>query len=245
MNTRGFTLIELIVVMAIVLLAGSLTLPMVGRALEAGRASKCRANLRAMSQAVGVYAAEHDGAFPPALVTDGGVSKGWDFFIEGSGEHQTVEPGWIWREYGANEILQCPSYRGSDNWQGERHTGYNYNTSYLGGMRTVMRGHVLRDTPSSTLLQVRAPAQTALFGDGEFAGGANKFMRSPKPGKLDRDFSGRHGGTQGYRHNGHTHVVFVDGHVEARKPIDTTTGFKGVAEGTGFLSADNSMYDLE
>jgi prepilin-type processing-associated H-X9-DG protein len=111
-------------------------------------------------------------------------------------------------------------------------------------MRMERRGRVLQDVPSSTLMQVRRPSKTALFGDGEYAGGANKFMRSPLPGKLDESFSGRSGGAQGYRHSGHTHVAFVDGHVEVLEPVGGVSGMPETAEGTGFLSVDNELYDL-
>lgn len=242
---RGFTLIEMLVVMAILLLLASITVPIVGSALERGRATQCLSNLRTMAHAVQIYQVENEGRFPPALVSGGPTSKGWDFFITRSGENREVEPGWIWRDYGANSVLQCPSFDGADNWSGDEYTGYNYNASYLGGMRMEMNGIVMMHVPSSVMTQVRRPAQTALFGDGEYAGGANKFMRSPFPGKLDPSFSGRAGGTQGFRHNGYTHVAFVDGHVERRAPVETAPAAPPPAEGTGFLSADNELYDLE
>lgn len=242
---RAFTLIELLVVMAILGLLTSLAVPMAGTALERARGTKCLSNLRAMAQGVGVYLNENQGRFPPALVQAGPTTKGWDFFITGDGENATVEPGWIWRDYGANEVLQCPSFEGDANWGGERYTGYNYNASYLGGMRIERRGRVIQDTPSATIHQVRRPSQTAMFGDGEYAGGANKFMRSPFPGTLDPSFTGREGGTQGYRHNGYTHVAFVDGRVDRLRPVETAAGAPATAEGTGFLSADNELYDLE
>lgn len=238
---EAFTLIEMLVVMAILVLLLVMVTPAVSSVLERGRTTKCLANLRAMAQAVSIYTAEHQGRFPPALVQDGAVSRGWDFFISGSGSGQTVEPGWIWRDYGVNRILQCPSFRGSDNWQGEAHTGYNYNTSYLGGMKSRSWGGGLQGPDSSTVQQVGSPASTALFGDGEYASGANKFMRSPRPGKLDAGFPGRSAGTQGFRHQGKTHVVFVDGHVERRAPVEGALA----APGTGFLSIDNDLYDLD
>jgi prepilin-type processing-associated H-X9-DG protein len=191
-----------------------------------------------MSQAVQIYLTDNDGRFPPALIQEGGESQGWDFFISGSGANQEIEPGWIWREYGVNRILQCPSFKGSDNWEAEAQTGYNYNASFLGGMKTEIRGQVVSDITSSSIQQVASPAFTALFGDGEYASGANKFMRSPNPGKLDADFAGRSAGTQGFRHMNKTHVVFVDGHVESRAPLQ-----KGLT--TGFLSEDNELYDLD
>ncbi|MDF3130523.1 prepilin-type N-terminal cleavage/methylation domain-containing protein [Kiritimatiellaeota bacterium B1221] len=235
---RGFTLIEMLVVSAIISLLISLLVPVTSSVLERGKATQCKSNLRTMAQAVSIYATEHQGFFPPALVQSGSETQGWDFFSSGSGSDQELKPGWIWEDYGINHMLQCPGYSGSDNWQGEAYTGYNYNTSYLGGMKTVVRGRVIRDVPSSNIVQVKTPASTAMFGDGEYASGANKFMRAPYPGDLDADFSGRAAGTQGFRHNGQTNVVFVDGHVESREPL-----VKG--QSTGFLSADNDLYDLD
>ncbi|MCC5847947.1 MAG: type II secretion system protein [Verrucomicrobia bacterium] len=240
MKRGGFTLIEMLVVIAVILLLGAMTVPMVGRALERGKTTQCLANLRAMSQGVGVFLVENQGQFPPALVSGGGNQKGWDFFISETGK---VEPGWIWQEYGANNILQCPSFRGADNWQEVPYTGYNYNASYLGGMFIELRGQVIRDVPSANIAHVQHPGRTAMFGDGEYVGGTNKFMRAPLPGPLDADFSGREGGTQGYRHGGHTHVAFVDGRVDRLRPVSPPSGFQGsIGEGTGFLSSDNSLY---
>jgi prepilin-type N-terminal cleavage/methylation domain-containing protein/prepilin-type processing-associated H-X9-DG protein len=235
---RGFTLVELLVVMAILLLLGSITVPIVGGALEKGQGTQCRANLRAIGQAILLYTAQNEGRFPPALVSGGGVEQGWDFFIEGSGDTAKIEPGWIWRDYGADQILQCPSYRGSSNWRGEPHTGYNYNSSFLGGMRIEMRGRVVRDVPSANLTHVADPANTAMVGDGEYAQGANKFMRSPLPGNLDPDFSARDAGSQGFRHAGKTHAVMADGHVRSFPAPEPRSK-------TGFLGPDNRYYDLE
>jgi prepilin-type N-terminal cleavage/methylation domain-containing protein/prepilin-type processing-associated H-X9-DG protein len=242
---KGFTIIEMLVVMAILLVLSGILVPVIGSVMERAKTTQCLSNLRTMAQAVSLYQVEHQGKFPPALVSGGAVTQGWDFFITGQGSDAKVEPGWIWQEYGHNKILQCPSFHGPDNWAGEPYTGYNYNASYLGGMRTERRGRVILDVPSSRLFQVRNPSETAMFGDGEYGGGANKFMRSPLPGKLDPTFSGREGGTQGHRHNGNTNVAFVDGHVKTLEPIDPTTCVLKAAEGTGFLSPDNSLYDLD
>lgn len=243
MKRSGFTLIEMLVVTAILGLLLALTIPTVGGVLERGKAIRCMANLRAMGQAVTLYTANNQGRFPLALSNEDGVQQGWDFFIQSDG---TIEPGWIWRDYGVNEILQCPSYQGPDNWMGEPHTGYNYNASYLGGMRLVSRGRVMRDTPSASVHHLPNPSRTAVIGDGEFSGGANKFMRAPRPGPLDPDFYGRHGGTQGFRHRGRTHVVFADGNVQALANPSIPPGLaENVADGTGFLSTDNSFYGGE
>lgn len=236
----AFTLIELLTVITILFLLSVITAPMINRTIERGRSVNCMANLRAMSQAVSVYLGENNGLFPPALVQEGDSTKAWDFNIDGNGK---ISPGLIWEGYGANRLINCPSFDGADNWQGEPYTGYNYNASYLGGMHIYRRGRLIESTSSASISHIPNPSRTAMFGDGEYASGANKFMRAPFPGPLDASFSGRHAGTQGYRHLGRTHVVFVDGNVQSLKPITGPAPFQGqIANGTGFLSEDNSMY---
>ena len=93
---------------------------------------------------------------------------------------------------------------------------------------------------------VKSPSACAIFGDGEYYGGANKFMRAPQrsPAELIEGFSAASAGTQGYRHRDKTNVAFVDGHAESlsacHDPDQSETGNK-----TGFLSVDNSLYDLD
>ena len=245
-KASGFTLIELLVCIAIIGMLASLMIPFVGSSMERGRTAKCKGHLRAMSNAVHAYVAEHDGVFPLALETTDQGSRGWDFIISRGPSGREVNPGLIWESYGVNSVLQCPSFAGSDNWQGEEHTGYNYNASYLGGMRMEIGGTVFMNVPSARVTQVTTPSETAMFGDGEYAAGANKFMRSPEPGALDAGFFGRHAGTQGFRHRGKTMVAFVDGHVKAMAPVAAPSSLAAeVAPGTGFLSVDNSLYDLQ
>ena len=90
-----------------------------------------------------------------------------------------------------------------------------------------------------------------MFSDGEYVGGANKFMRSPFKGR-DGSFSGRSAGTQGYRHVGRTNVAFCDGHAEPwiKRFTETYDFDKSNVRPhgdvpTGFLSEDNRLYDLK
>lgn len=243
---HGFTLIELLVVLTVIGLLASLLVPTVHSAVERARSTKCKSNLGTMAKAVQIYLAEHNGRFPLALSSVDGDRHGWDFIIRRSPDGNEILPGLIWESYGANRILQCPSFHGADNWMGEPHTGYNYNTSYLGGMRMVSGAYVLQDVASASIAHVRSPSQTAMFGDGEWANGANKFMRAPEPGTLDAGFNGRFSGTQGFRHLGKTNVSFVDGHVESLPPAQATGNASyPLAAGTGFLSEDNSLYGLQ
>ena len=240
----AFTLAELLVAVAVLGLLAALVVPVVGRSRESARAAACATNLRQLAAAALSYAGEHRGQFPWGMRVEGGETACWDFVVGADGK---ARPGLLWKHIpgaGSGQVLQCPSFVGGEaNWRGDPFTGYNYNCSYVGKVE----GDPGDRAAPALLSQVEDPARTALFGDGQYAGGANKFMRAPV---RDRAWDGsgssvREAGTQGFRHRGRTNVAFCDGHVEAldRPYRRGAEGF--VADGCGFLSPDNALYSLE
>ncbi len=229
---HGFTLVELLVVTAIIALLLGLVLPGLGRARSVSKRVVCLSNLRQMHLASVMYRDGHRGRFAVAYWFDAGASYTWEITTLADGTH---EPGLLWSGQGSLKIQQCPSFDGPDAWTNAPFTGYNYNTSYLG------RGQ-WEDIPEPACISdVVTPTTCAEFGDGGFAGGANKFMRSPQPAPGDAGFAQRHAGAQAFRHLDATNAMFVDGHGETLA-TSHDAGHPGVAEGTGFLSEDNQMY---
>lgn len=65
----GFTYVELIAVMAIILLLMTLLLPTFLRARDSARGSACRSNLQQIATALHLYAQDYNGRFPPSADT--------------------------------------------------------------------------------------------------------------------------------------------------------------------------------
>lgn len=249
----GFTLIELMVVASVIGVLTGLLLAGLAGSHSAGRSIVCASQLRQQSLAASSYADDHDGRYPIAYMYEHRLSDrssvlwGWDFTTKLSALGEvTVEPGLLWQHAGAGgdvtRVQQCPSFDGGHNWIADPHTGYNYNTSYIG------RGSGESITTPAQIADVRSPSTTAIFGDGGYASGANKFMRSPWASPFDVGFSGRSAGTQAFRHRGATNTAWCDGSVRSLRQAYTSSyahEAANVAPGTGFLSETNELYDLE
>lgn len=247
MLRRAFTLIELLVVIAIIGLLLSIMAPSLARARKQGQSVSCRSNLRQLAIAAHIYVNDNDGYYPIAYEWSFSgsmvISYAWDFTttMDASGLQQ-VQPGILWQGETIEKIQQCPSFRSNHNWLSDPYTGYNYNTSYIG------HGSGETIVVPSKAADVGQPSGCALFGDGGYSGGANKFMRSPWPSPADESFFGRYAGTQSYRHLGSTNVAWCDGAVESTDDLYTDTSPAeaiNIAAGTGFLSPDNSAYKLK
>jgi prepilin-type N-terminal cleavage/methylation domain-containing protein/prepilin-type processing-associated H-X9-DG protein len=248
---RGFTLVELLVVIGIIAVLIGLLLPALTHAREQAKAAKCLSNLHQMGVAAFAYAAESGGHLPLAIAPS---NIYWDF---DESAPTNIRPGLLWAGRTNSPVQQCPSYDGKSWGTNDPYTGYNYNTSYVGcgyGESTPLGK--LRMTPAS-LGQLRPASEVALFGDAMSSGGTNKFMRAPllMAGTDIGDSVGyatRLAGTQGARHLGKTNVCWLDGHATAVGIAGTVSGQirQGVITwgpisamaGTGFLSVDNSAY---
>jgi prepilin-type processing-associated H-X9-DG protein/prepilin-type N-terminal cleavage/methylation domain-containing protein len=243
MSRRAFTLAELLVVIALIATLAALLLPVLSRAQPKAKSIQCLSNLRQMGVAEHIYASDHGDSYAIAQYFDEvtGSFYCWDLnLIRNGAGPATVKPGILWEGRGNVQIQQCPSFQASANSADNPYTGYNYNTSYIGHGE----GEAVEQPAKASA--VRRPAKTVIFGDGQYSGGADKFMRAPFPNPGDLTFFGRTAGTQGFRHNRRSNVAFCDGHTESLRSCYTTNSENAaVAPGTGFLSPDNSLYDLE
>lgn len=153
-SRAGFTLIELMVVIAVVALLMAILLPSLNAARAQGRNARCLTNLRQLAVAVTIYTQEHRDFFPPWGLSHGGSGNPLRSWIS------TLGP-----EYGAiydpntgdppsNYLLRCPA-DDSPHWRepiGTMTRQTSYASNYLmshGEFKLNRMGKVLR--PSGTI----------------------------------------------------------------------------------------------
>lgn len=187
---RAFTLVELLVVVAIIGLLISLLLPTLSAARESARAAKCLAQLHALGQGLTIYTQEHrsvlvPGRLPqlpgddcnwyadlfgrrkyrPTFVAMMSLSVGLPPFDDPQACRNTVdrfgEPGD--RQNYASPLYVCPE---TAEWTDERNGSYGYNYQFLGNSRLSEPANPtsFKNWPVQ-LDRVRYPARTVAVAD--------------------------------------------------------------------------------
>lgn len=249
LRVRGFTLVELLVVVTIIAIL--VTITMSGWRAYRGFATgaNCSSNLRQLSAAVNMYVSDNNGFFPPYVVNGKGKNKGqrtWFFGHEstpaGTAEgdrdlDMTAGPLYPYiQEVGKIEVCQGFNYEGAlwkEKFKGASY-GYGYNW-LLGGRSGGAPMHVS---------QVRSAAKVILFGD---CGQVNTFQQPASPSKpMIEEFYilSETESTAHFRHNGSANMLFVDGHVESFKPYPGTadTRIKGETVGRIAKKGDTTYF---
>lgn len=107
-ETRGFTLVELLVVIGIIALLISILLPTLGKAREASRKTACMSNLRQIHGAVQMYAMENRNYLPPKFEYKKTVLKA-DEIKDGKRLNTLVDGIQVVLErYSGLSVFECP-----------------------------------------------------------------------------------------------------------------------------------------
>jgi prepilin-type processing-associated H-X9-DG protein/prepilin-type N-terminal cleavage/methylation domain-containing protein len=196
----GFTLVELLVVLAVLTVLAALLLPVLARAREEARRVTCLSNLRQIGQAYLLYTQDWDqrlshwylpGPTPPR------VSSMFPF-VTWPPRDESAGPVSVWTEYlqpylRSTALLHDPSPSWGGPSPGIRLADYALCTWSWGGRGTAESPHWCWAGPPMTLAAVRRPAETAHVMDGA----------------TTSQLSWREQG----RHRNGTNVGFLDGHV--------------------------------
>ena len=201
-ENHGFTLTELLVVMALVAILASILLPAIRRAQDKSLEVECRSHLRQLHLAASLYMGDWRGRLL------GYFTKGTVYDHPGS--------NWtymLWDYYRNLEILDCPVSPDPAPANSAPRTLHlydgNYGWNYDGGRGNNGPLYAVMDPPSQGYLFFDSGDQCITFD-------ANHWQNLME--ELDLDWDSRDEGCN--RHRGEVVVVFADGHSESRRLPD-------------------------
>lgn len=236
-RARGFSLIELLVSVALVALLLALLLPGLGMARAQARAVKCASNLRQLAQAFHMYGGEYRGrAMPlaytaPKIIGDGPPVYWWGTNGEAGVDHTR---GFVWPYLHAdlrqNGVFECPDQPwGTYRPQGAARqvtSTYGYNGYYLcpphtPGWSAPGPGYI-GDRPWQNIDTLPAPQRLFVFADTLIDLGTgraeNNALLDPPYLWFRRRWVANSSPTTCFRHAHEANIALGDGHVERFDP---------------------------
>lgn len=230
----AFTLVELLVVVAIIGILAALLMPAIKSALESGREAACAVNLRMIGNGVALIAADEEGRLPGSGTRpDTGFSASWvevmNTWVFDAPSFAATGPLQRTGDKPNKRQMYCPSIRP---WPGRTAQGnamraYGMNANYrdpnyqtsptqTNKMPPISsyRG-VQNFTPGRKIISFPHPSSTVLVSEMEQArdtvDGTSAITfaeNSTNPPWVSTD------GNWAFRHKFKSHVLFMDGHVE-------------------------------
>jgi prepilin-type N-terminal cleavage/methylation domain-containing protein len=230
---RGFTLVELLVVIGIIALLISILLPALGRVREKARTVQCASGIRQIYMAVVMYAAENKQFLPrPAYGWDNTgnplaeKSCAWTMDTWAKANYTA---GVIWPFVGGSpevreKLLYCPSAGDEAAHLGgfiqAPNFSYSMNNNVIadsgGNMKAIRLSSVMRPAEKIIFYEEVAPNDGVCV---EPQSNADDFPTG-RHGRAKGTYQAQNGGTLEYRNAGLGNHTYFDGHVEAVPPLE-------------------------
>ncbi len=211
----GFTLVELLVVVAIIALLISILLPALNNAREVAKQVVCASNLKQIGVMFSTYVAESTGIYPRKWVGTNFWNAGSEMWYESISDQSDVSAMPLW----------CPN---EERWKSQAvpyyAISYGYAFETLHGLRVPSAqpetdvGNVGLDTFNGTLVnparhdQLGNPAETLMAGDAGFGDGVFHTFRGWFTMSMNPD--AHNNGYAWYRHGIMGNFLMADTHVE-------------------------------
>lgn len=228
MKKRAFTLIELLVVIAIIAILAAILFPVFAKAREAARATTCRANLKQIVTACGMYTQDYDEK----------VVASWDGYANAAGG-SSYWMGFILPYTKNYQIYTCPSFSMITEPipNNPQYSSYGHNHGNL--------GWGLAGAPS--LAAIQKPADTLYFSERPQRSWAQFLINPDDEGTSQKIYNGdcvacvRPYGqcsgcpgigagccsavVPGAVHSGMCDIAYLDGHVKSVRPSQVLQPF--------------------
>ena len=229
----GFTLVELLVVIAVVGILAALLLPALHQGKAAARRIQCVDNLRQLGLATQMFWAENeDFTFRYQIGATNGGRLYWFGWIKPGSEGDRdfdASLGALYPYLQGKGVEICPSldYKNSLYKYKARGAAYGYGYNLHLGQRSISTSRIVR------------PADTVLMAD---AAQVNDFQAPASPDNpmieefyyVDADEGGGYPNAH-FRHQQQANVLFCDGHVDREKPVADSIDSRMPGQSIGWL----------
>ena len=228
-KTRIFTLIELLIVVAIIAILPGMLLPALNSARQKARAISCLSNLKQLNLTAVSYSQDYQGFIPPNYMEENGTGRFWSWYY--------ISCGYIKKpKAGAQAIFLCP---GSNSSGGHGFIQDDYSVSY-GGDPWVDQKYSDGRVLALRLAQLKERvSEYPVYAD------SVQCQRGSKNPTLPRDAGKRQayridvdwGGALSARHGNQSNLLFADGHAAAMFGRDVIRRYRNGVYGKGYTDA--------
>ena len=231
---HSFTLIELLIVIAIIAILAAMLLPALNKARDRAKSISCTNNLKQQGLAFALYAGEHSDLLPPADYWEGDSVMQWPRSLMGpnpqAANSWSDTTGLIQGRYLSIRQFLCPAQTGNFDLSGSGTYESNwwiktphYGISWYYRVLQRYRPEMATDSGTTRLNQVKNPSKKVLLFDVQITDTAGNWQEKGY-WRWNKDQVSRGGpyGELSMRHGNTLNVLYVGGNVSASSFVTGT-----------------------